>query len=222
METFSNDLFLLKVLVREKDAGIYYEYWIPRHLQMNPSGSIDEAMKAEKSHQRIVSARLTSTTRAPSTTPSSIRRMSKTTPLPILKNATTTESSFWDDRFEAQPTAASLVRAQPKMMTYMRDVLADDAAAQSSLSATTRKPIKKASGPSKMSQVRQHIGLVHSNKNKHSKSVATVRSGAEIRHNNNELGIKQKSCSVDGSCWKTVNGKKHFCISEFGNNNFYD
>lgn len=188
---------------------------------MNPSGSIDESMKAEKSHQKIVSARLTSTTRAPSTTPLSIRRMPKTTPQPILKNTTTTtESSFWHDPFEVQPTAASLVRAQPKIMTYMRDVLADDAAAQSSLSTTTRKPLKKASGPSKMSQVRQHIGLVHSNKNKHSKAVAAVRSGTEIRHNNNELGIKQKSCSVDGSCWKTVNGKKHFCVSEFGNNNF--
>ncbi len=120
-------LFIKKVLVREKDSGIYYEYWIPRHLQMNPSGSIDDSMKAQKSHQRIVSARLTSTTRAPSTTPLSIRRMSKTTPSPILKNTTTTESSFWHDPFEVQPTAASLVRAQPKIMTYMRDVLADDA-----------------------------------------------------------------------------------------------
>lgn len=232
----------------KKDAGIYYEYWVPRQSQVPAQvSSIDNFRQS--AGNRIASARstipsTTTTTTRPTTTRTTTIRTTTTTrtteAVPLTTALPTALPEYYQnsteinlanfEEYEPQPTAASLIRAPPRMMTY-RNIFAPffnpvtTVATPTTTTSTTLAPSttvtatidkfparngdgsKSSNGSAKVDRVRSHLGLVHKNK-KHSKSTA-LRSGTLVVTNN-------KSCSIDGSCWKTVNGKKHFCISEFG------
>lgn len=181
--------------------------------------------------QRIVSARptLAPTTVQPSTTKrivttrtTTARPVTTTTAAVVFQhhNSTNvTNLNEWE-QYEPQPTAASLVRSPPRitygsfMIPFFNSLTTTTTTSTTPRTTTTSKPTKKgrsrsskkkANGVHNIEDVRHHLGLIHK---KHAKSSA-VRSGISNGH--------PGSCSVDGSCWKTVNGKKHFCVSEFGN-----
>ena len=221
-----------QVLVREKDPAIYYEYWLPRQAQLYRM-TVD-AFASDAQH--VVSAR--PTTLAPTTATSqpttmrpirtTVRPTSTTTAAAVAfrHHNTSTEIDLNDwDQYEPQPTAASLVRSPPRM-TYGH-ILAPFFTSPTTATSTTPRTTtttttspapttkkerskgsnKKVNDHHNIDQVRSHLGLIHK---KHPKS-SVVRSGG---------GHGLPSCSVDGSCWKTVNGKKHFCLSEFGNSTY--
>jgi hypothetical protein len=232
------EIFIQQVLVREKDPAIYYEYWMPRQAQLYRMTVDAFASDA----QRVVSARPTvaPTTSRPSTTTRRIStsRVTTTTARPITTTTSAaplafrhhnetgeTDLSDWD-QYEPQPTAASLVRSPPRMTygSFMIPFFGSFATTTTTTTTTPRttttsaptkkgrsrgsKKSKAANGVHNIDEVRHHLGLIHK---KHPKTSSAVRSGA------NNGPSHQSPCSVDGSCWKTVNGKKHFCLSEFGN-----
>lgn len=206
-----------QVLVREKDPAIYYEYWIPRQTALYRM-TVD-AFASDAQH--VVSARPTQapTLVAPTTTTRPIIRRTTTGRTTTVHPTTTASSPVFQqhnatgqidwDQYEPQPTAASLVRSPPRMTyghifaPFFNPQTTTTTTTSTTTQRTTTIPTKKSrSNKKNIDQVRQHLGLIHK---KHPKS---VRSG------NSNHG--QLSCSIDGSCWKTVNGKKHFCLSEFG------
>lgn len=233
------EICIRQVLVREKDPAIYYEYWMPRQAQLYRMTVDAFASDA----QRVVSARPTvaPTTSRPSTTTrriSTSRVTTTTTARPITTTTPAaplafrhhnetgeTDLSDWD-QYEPQPTAASLVRSPPRMTygSFMIPFFGSFATTTTTTTTTPRttttsaptkkgrsrgsKKSKAANGVHNIDEVRHHLGLIHK---KHPKTSSAVRSGA------NTGPSHQTPCSVDGSCWKTVNGKKHFCLSEFGN-----
>ena len=244
---FNSGNIIQQVLVREKDPAIYYEYWMPRQAQLYRMTVDAFASDA----QRVVSARPTvaPTTNRPSTTPTrristsrvtttttTARPITTTTPASVAfhRNDTgETDLSDWD-QYEPQPTAASLVRRPPRMTygSFMIPFFGSFTTTTTTTTTTTPRTTTTASAPTKKSRsrgskkskaangvhnniedVRHHLGLIHK---KHPKKSSAVRSGVK---NNGQS--HQTPCSVDGSCWKTVNGKKHFCLSEFGNFKFY-
>lgn len=207
--------------MREKDPAIYYEYWLPRQTTFNRMTVDAFASDA----QQVVSARPTQAPTPTTTRPVLIRRTGRTTTEPTTtttasslrqqhNNGSPIDVSDWD-QYEPQPTAASLVRSPPRMtyghifapfFTQQQQTTTSTTTTQRT--TTTTIPSKKVRNNKKnIQQVRQHLGLIHK---KHQPK--SVRSGTS--HHG------QLSCSVDGSCWKTVNGKKHFCLSEFGINLF--
>ena len=61
----------------------------------------------------------------------------------------------------------------------------------------------------KIQHVRQHLGTYH----KHSK-------GLKSSPKQHPTAVAKVCPNSDTTCWKTVNGKKHFCVSEFGTSFF--
>lgn len=199
---------------------------MPRHAVPQLRTSVDDFVSDA---QHVVSAR--PTTLAPRITTTTPMRMTRarTTFIPstttavaykLHHNDTEIDLNDWD-QYEPQPTAASLVRGPPRMayssiLASLFDIPTTTTSTTTTIPSTTKISSKKgrSNGSTKksshnMEQIRQHLGLVHK---KHQTKPSTVKSGGGGGHHRHGL----TSCSVDGSCWKTVNGKKHFCLSEFG------
>ncbi|KAI9560970.1 hypothetical protein GHT06_011926 [Daphnia sinensis] len=218
---------IVMVLVREKDPAVYYEYWMPRQAQLFRMTVDAFASDA----QRVVSARPTvapttalplTTRRAVTTSRMTTSKPTTTTPSAVIfqhRNSTAeTDLNEWE-QYEPQPTAASLVRSPPRityggfMIPFFNSITTSTTTTPRTTTTTSSKPTKKSRPRSSkkkangvvhdIEEVRHHLGLIHK---KHPKTSA-VRSAISNGH--------PGSCSVDGSCWKTVNGKKHFCLSEF-------
>lgn len=233
--------FLQQVLQREKDPAIYYEYWLPSRQIASAMDrlKIDDFVSDA---QHVVSARPTMAPAKAATpvTSKPIRRVqtpktvkpnppiTTSTVLPPRKNPNFSNSSMdhvynkREEMYEPQPTAASLIRSPPRVTyghflapffswTTQSTTTTTTTTAQPITTTTAKKSSKKSqSNRSKnksnnIDQVRHQLGIVHKKTN----NQKTVRSGGG--------GHRPSSCSIDGSCWKTVNGKKHFCLSEFGN-----
>lgn len=229
-----------KVLVREKNSGVFYEYWIPR--QQPAAAAVTSSttlrpidMYMSDARHRVVTARPTETPRQSTTQRQAAATVSQRRSVVVnnraavkalasrrVFEATVTPVPFNLEEFEPQPTAASLVRSPPR--SYYRDIFIPTTTSPYSTFTTTTtsrpilaKPKKKAE---RINQVRQHLGIVHTAKKSDIAATAV--------HQQEQKKKKKKQCSIDGSCWKTVNGKKHFCLSEFGNSklilnfNFYN
>jgi len=192
---------------------VFYEYWIPR--QQPAAATVTSTtlrpidMYMSDARHRVVTARPTETP------PQSTTQRQATVGRPVVVNnraavkalasrrvfeATVTPVPFNLEEFEPQPTAASLVRSPPR--SYYRDIFGH--VTTTTTTSTTSRPIlaKPKKKADRINQVRQHLGLVHTGNKK------------SIQQQKKKV---KKQCSIDGSCWKTVNGKKHFCLSEFGN-----
>lgn len=211
---------------------MFYEYWIPRQQPTGATATVSTSsttlrpidMYMSDARHRVVTAR-------PTETPlqSTTQRQQQATIVsrrPVVVNnraavkalasrrvfeATVTPMPFNLEEFEPQPTAASLVRSPPR--SYYRDIFVPvtTTTTKSPSTTSTSKPIlaKPKKKVDRMNQVRQHLGLVHNKK--------SINVNNQQQQQKNKKVAKKKQCSIDGSCWKTVNGKKHFCLSEFGN-----
>ena len=143
--------------------------------------------------------------------------------------STTTARMYQADmeNYEPQPTAASLIRHPPRIShrtIFVQETFVDSNRPKLTTAAPMTQAPRTRSRNVKSSRLKAKI--THSPKSFNATTLALNDKIEQVKPSK-AVGKRGKSakdgqvCGSRTACWKTVNGKKHFCNSDFGMNHHF-